>query len=72
MITAVIILSCVTFFSLLVTSIAIYSAYKANKANSIIAKQFVEIVMNGSDRADFIEDGRHVATSFSYPNSEGL
>ncbi len=72
MITAIIILSCVTFFSLLVTAIAIYSAYKANKANSIIAKQFVEIVMNNSDRADFVEDGNHVATTFSYPNSEGF
>lgn len=72
MITVVIILSCVTFFSLLVTAIALYSAFKANEANSIIAKQFVEIVANGSDRTDFIKDGQHVATSFSFPNSEGL
>ena len=72
MITAVIILSLVTLFSLLVTAVAMYSAYKANKANSIIAQQFVDIVMDNSDRIDYYEDGKHKASSFQFPNSEGL
>jgi len=72
MVTAVIILSMVTLFSLLVTSIAIYSAYKANKANSIIAEQFVDIVMSNGDKVEFYKDGKHTATSIQFPNSEGL
>ena len=72
MITAVIVMGCVTFFSLLVTTVAMYSAYKANKSNSLIAQQFVEIVMNNGDRVDYYEDGKHRATSIQFPNSEGL
>ena len=72
MITAVIILSCVTLFALLVASIAIYSAYKANKANSIIAEHFLGVVMENSDRVDVFEDGKHRYSSINFPNSEGM
>ena len=72
MIVAIVAMSCVTLFSLLVTSIAIYSAYKANKANSIIAEQFVSIVMDNSDRVDVYEEGEHKYSSLNFPNSEDM
>lgn len=72
MVTALVAMSCVTLFSLLVTSIAIYSAYKANKANSIIAEQFVSIVMENGDRVDVFEDGKHTYSSINFPNSEEM
>jgi hypothetical protein len=71
MVMAVIIMGCVTFFSLLVTSIAIYSAYKANKANSIVAEQFVKIVLDNGNRIDVFEDGKHKYSTIQFPNSEG-
>lgn len=72
MITAIIILSCVTFFSLLVSAIAMYSAYRANKSNNIIAEQFTRIVMDNSDRIDVYKDGNHTYSSINFPNSEGF
>lgn len=72
MVTAIVAMSCVTLFSLLVTSIAIYSAYKANKANSIIAEQFVSIVMDNSDRVDVYEEGKHKYSALNFPNSEEM
>ena len=72
MILALVIMGTVSALSLAIAIIAVISAEKANKSNSAIASQFVDVVLNSSDRADVVRDGEHVATSFSFPDSEGF
>lgn len=72
MVLALVIMGIVSALSLAIAIIAVISAEKANKSNSAIASQFVDMVLNSSDRTDVVRDDEHVATSFSFPDSEGF
>ena len=72
MLTAMIVMGCVTLLSLLTTAISIYSAYIANKANSEIANQFLPLIIDNSDKIEHFKDGEHIATTLQFPNSEGF
>ena len=72
MVLALVIMGIVSALSLAIAIVAVIGAEKANKSNSAIASQFVDIVLNGADRTDVVRDGEHVATSFTFPNEEGF